>query len=113
MTQIISLPDLAAELLTAAQTSTAGRASRTLPHSPGSTLRQTVLALVAGRALGEHQSPGEATLQVLLGRVILSAGPDDWDAVAGDHLAISPNRHNLAAVEDAAVLLTVVTDTHG
>lgn len=110
MTEIISLPDLAAEQLAAAQASTAGRASRTLPHSPGSRLRQSVLALVAGHALGEHQSPGEATLQVLLGRVILSAGADDWDAVAGDHLALPPTRHNLTAVGDAAILLTVVAE---
>jgi quercetin dioxygenase-like cupin family protein len=70
-------------------------------------LRQTLLALAAGQGLAEHESPGEATLQVLQGRVRVTAGEDVWEGGTGDHLVLPPARHDLVAVEDAAVLLTV------
>ena len=110
MTQIISLPALAAEQLAAARNSSAGRAAQTIPHTADARLRQTVLALAGGHGLGEHDSPGEAALQVLLGCVRLTAGPDEWEAEEGDHLVIPPLRHDLSALEDAAILLTVVRD---
>ncbi len=59
--------------------------------------------------MGEHDSPGEATLQVIVGEVRLTAGADSWDGGAGDHLVIPPQRHDLAALTDAVVLLTVAT----
>lgn len=107
ITDVVSLIELAGDQLAAAHESSSGRAARTI-HGHGSTLRQTLLALVAGHALGEHDSPGEATLQVLAGRVRLSVGPDSVEATAGDYLAIPPARHDLAAIEDAVVVLTVV-----
>jgi quercetin dioxygenase-like cupin family protein len=73
------------------------------------TLRQTLLALSAGTSLAEHDSPGEATLYVLIGRVRLQAGGDCWDGRDGDLITIPPARHELHAFEDAAVLLTTVT----
>ena len=72
-------------------------------------LRQTLIALTAGRALGEHEAPGEATLQVLSGRVRLHAGEDSWEGGDGDYLIIPPVRHDLEAVTDAVVLLTVAS----
>ena len=71
-------------------------------------LRQTLIALTAGSELAEHRSPGEATLQVLHGRVRLTTATDSREAVAGDHLVIPAERHGLTAVDDSAVLLTVV-----
>ena len=41
-------------------------------------LRQTVIALKAGRNLSEHQNPGEATIFVLRGSVWLRAGGESW-----------------------------------
>jgi quercetin dioxygenase-like cupin family protein len=70
-------------------------------------LRQTVIALTAGSALDEHENPGEATLQVLRGRVRLTAGQVDWEGRTGDLLVIPDARHALQAIEDSAVLLTV------
>ena len=70
-------------------------------------LRQTVLALSAGAALNEHESPGEATIQVLHGRVRLTAGQTVWDGRTGDFLIVPDARHALAALEDSAILLTV------
>ncbi|SEF13543.1 cupin domain-containing protein [Jiangella alba] len=105
----LALAGVADEQLAAARAATSGRSARTIHGGHGHVLRQTVLALLAGRALDEHESPGEATLQVLVGRVRLAAGDRSAEASAGDHLIIPPERHSLAAAEDSVVLLTVVT----
>lgn len=109
MTDAMSLSVLAEEQIAAARTSSAGRSAHTIHGGQGHALRQTVLALMGGQALGEHNSPGEATLLVLAGRVRLSAGEDSWEGVTGDLLIIPPARHDLAALEDSAVLLSVAS----
>lgn len=100
-----TLPDLIDTQLTQARGSAPGRAAVTV--FAGQRLRQTLLTLVAGRELAEHDSPGEATLQVLHGRVRLATADDAQDGSAGDLLVIPPARHRLEALEDSAVLLTV------
>lgn len=105
--EVVSLQVIADELQETAGGSVAGRAARTLPLPPGGTLRQTVLALTAGTSLQEHTSPGAATLQVVRGRVRLSAGTDACELGASDLVAIPMRRHGLDALEDAVVLLTV------
>lgn len=107
--QTQSLSKLAEEKLEAARRANSGRAAVTVYGGHEHDLRQTLVALAAGHALGEHESPGEATLQVLVGRVRLTAGTDFWDGEQGDHLVIPPARHDLLATTDAAVLLTVAT----
>lgn len=102
-----SLPETAEGLLSQARESHSGRAAHTLYGGHGHALRQTVIALAAGHELAEHESPGEATLQVLIGRVRLTADDDTWEGGRGDFVSIPPARHALAALEDAAVLLTV------
>lgn len=102
-----SLNDLADEHLAAAHEHSAGRSAHTVYGGQEHALRQTLIALVAGRRLGEHESPGEATLHVLRGSVRLHAGENTWDGGAGAHLVIPPARHDLEAIEDSAVLLTV------
>jgi quercetin dioxygenase-like cupin family protein len=102
-----SLTALAREHLEAAHRSSSGRSAHTVYGGHEHVLRQTLLALTAGTALDEHDSPGEATLYVLQGRVRLSSGPTDWDAAQGDQLDIPLERHSLTALEDSAVLLTV------
>ncbi len=72
----IDLHALAGELLDTATSQHAGRAGRTLPH-PVDGLRQTVIALRAEAELGEHESPGPASLLVLRGRVRESLGRAD------------------------------------
>ena len=69
-------------------------------------LRQTVIALRNGSSLTEHNSPGEATLQVLVGQVRLSWSDGAVDLDAGGHVVIPQERHGLLAVTDAVVLLT-------
>ncbi len=70
-------------------------------------LRQTVIGMVAGSELGEHENPGEASIYVVKGSVRLVAGDQQWDARAGDLLLVPDARHSLLALDDAAVLLTV------
>lgn len=103
-----SLSVLADEQLALARATDSGRSARTVYGGPATALRQTLIALVAGRALQEHASPGEATLQVLCGRVRLVAQDESWPGAAGDLLVIPDARHALHADEDAVALLTVV-----
>ena len=69
-------------------------------------LRQTLVAMTAETVLAEHASPGEATVQVLHGRVVLRSGDDEWEGREGDLLVIPPARHDLRAVVDAVIVLT-------
>ncbi|MFE6685784.1 cupin domain-containing protein [Streptomyces sp. NPDC057743] len=105
--QKLSLDAQAREHLERAAASTSGRSAETVYGGHEHTLRQTVLALTAGSELAEHDSPGEATLLVLRGRIRLTSGDTSWDGRIGDLIVIPPDRHSLHAVEDAAVLLTV------
>jgi quercetin dioxygenase-like cupin family protein len=104
----ISLTNLATDKLTEAKRSHSGRAAHTIHGGHDHELRQTVLALLAGHDLSEHDSPGEATLQVLHGHVRLTAGDDAWDGKTGDYVAIPAQRHALHAVEDSVIILTVL-----
>lgn len=107
--QAISLNRLGEEQLDKARAASSGRAAVTVHGGHEHDLRQTLIALADGRSLGEHDAPGEATLQVTVGRVRLTAGEDIWEGSAGDHVVIPPHRHDLAALTDAVVLLTVAT----
>lgn len=107
--QTTSLTALAHQQLDAARSASAGRSAVTVYGGREHDLRQTLIALTAGTVLGEHESPGEATLQVIEGRVVLHVAGDQQEAGAGDHVVIPPQRHDLSAVDDSVVLLTVAT----
>ena len=62
---------------------------------------------ISGASLAEHESPGEASVHVLSGRVRLSAAQNSWDGRHGDLLMLPDAPHSLEALEDSAVLLTV------
>jgi quercetin dioxygenase-like cupin family protein len=103
----MSLTALCREQLEAARAASSGRSARTVFGGHEQVLRQTVIALVAGQMLDEHDNPGEATLHVLHGRVRLATADASWDGTTGDLLLVPQARHSLTAIEDAAVLLTV------
>jgi quercetin dioxygenase-like cupin family protein len=102
-----SLIELAREHLAQAREAHSGRSAHTVYGGQDHVLRQTLIALKAGAALDEHQSPGEATLQVLQGSVRLIAGEASQAGTTGDLLVIPAARHSLEVDEDSVVLLTV------
>ncbi|MCV7257542.1 cupin domain-containing protein [Mycobacterium shimoidei] len=104
--QRISLEALARQQLELAA-SHGGRAADTVVGGHERVLRQTVVGLLAGSVLSEHNNPGEATVYVLRGRVRMDSGDASWEGRAGDLLKVPDARHSLEALEDSAVLLTV------
>ncbi|TFD33220.1 cupin domain-containing protein [Cryobacterium cryoconiti] len=105
--QKISIEAFAREHLKTAAASTSGRAAGTVFGGHERVMRQTVIALLTGVSLSEHENPGEATIYVLSGRVRLKAGDDVWEGRTGDFLIVPDARHSLEAVEDSTVLMTV------
>jgi quercetin dioxygenase-like cupin family protein len=102
----VNLDDLARELLADAAMQSALRAAHTLPH-PVDGLRQTVIALISGQELAEHESPGPASLLVLRGTVRL-VSDEQTDTLGAQQICPIPNRrHSLHADEDSVVLLSV------
>jgi len=93
--------------LNEARAASSGRSAHTVYGGHEHVLRQTVIALIAGQRLDEHENPGEATVHVLHGRVRLIAEATTWDGSTGDLLVVPASKHSLEAVEDAVVLLTV------
>ncbi len=113
MDDVISLAALVDRHIEKARSVSSGRSSDTVYGGAEHSLRQTVFALTAGTKLHDHESPGEATLQVLSGHVVVTGGPQgDVDGHMGDLMVIPPVRHGLTAVSDSVVLLTVVKMPH-
>jgi quercetin dioxygenase-like cupin family protein len=102
-----SLTALARQQLELAQGASSGRSARTVYGGHEHVLRQTVIALAADARLDEHESPGEATVHVLSGRVRLTTSKSSWEGSAGDLLIVPDARHSLEALEASTVLLTV------
>ncbi len=102
-----SLTALARKQLELAGASSSGRSAKTVYGGHEHTLRQTMIAMSAGRMLDEHVNAGEATVHVLQGRVRLVAEAASWEGSPGDLLVVPQATHSLEAIEDSVVLLTV------
>jgi quercetin dioxygenase-like cupin family protein len=105
--QKLSLVATARELQEQAAGTAAGRAARTVMGGHERVLRQTVIAMAKDAALTEHVNPGEASVYVLHGRVVLEADGNNWSGRDGDFLIVPDAPHSLQALEDSSVLLTV------
>lgn len=107
----MSAVDLAAvgsDLLARAADSTTGRATQLVHSATDVGLSHVLLAIREGCELADHDNPGEATLQVLSGRVRLSAGDDEWTLGPGELVAIPHRRHAVFAELASVAMLTVV-----
>lgn len=107
-----SIEAIARQQLAAAHRSPASRAAETVVGGHEQALRQTIMALLAGTTLAEHDNPGEATLYVISGRITLATDSDSWQARTGDMLVIPPARHSVRAEEDSTLLLTAIPARH-
>ena len=103
-----NLESLSAELLEKARGVRSGRAAKGV--FTGTYLRQALLTLRAGAELAEHDSPPEATLQVVTGQVRMVTADETWELSAGELIAIPPQKHSVEALTDAAFLLTIRTE---
>ena len=88
-----SLTALVRQHLETRLAASSGRSAHTVYGGHEHVLRQTLIALRAGRSLDEHENPGEATVQVLQGRVTLVTGENRWNGSPGD-LDHHTNTHN-------------------
>jgi quercetin dioxygenase-like cupin family protein len=113
MSATASVAGLTRQHLEIARAASSGRSAERVYGGRGHTLRQTVIALLGGRRLDEHENPGEATVHVLQGRVRLVAGEESWTVSAGDLVAVPGGRHSLEAEEDSVVLLTTALTRSG
>jgi quercetin dioxygenase-like cupin family protein len=104
---VASIDALAAELLAKAVSAESGRSSVTVYSRSGARLRQTLTALAGGRVMGEHKSPGDASLLCLRGRARVRAGDAEVELGPGDLVAVPPQRHDVEALEPSVLLLTV------
>ncbi|MBW4718776.1 hypothetical protein [Saccharothrix obliqua] len=102
---ITDVAPLAATLLEEARGHSARRAARTLVT--GTSLRATLIALAAGAEMDEHEAPLAATLQAVIGDVVLHSDGREQPVPEGRLAPVPPTRHSLTAVTDAVVLLTV------
>lgn len=103
----LSLTSIARNQLELARAATSGRAAHTVFGGSVHVLRQTVIALCAGSKLEEHENPGEATVQVLTGRILLLSGGNQWEMSDGGLFIVPQARHAVEALEDSVFLLTV------
>ena len=105
--QKISLEALARQQMKLAASAAGRHTADTVYGGHEKVLRQTVIGMIAGARLVEHENPGEATALILHGRVRLFAADLSWEAGRGDLLIMPDDRHSLEALEGSAVLLTV------
>lgn len=81
-------------------------------------LRQSIIALTAGSSLADHNAPPAATLQVLQGAVVVTAGGGTQEHLEQGRLVqLTKERHGVQALQDSVFLLTTVTgveeESHG
>lgn len=107
----VDLVTLGDEVLAQARELQTGRSARTLTPGAGARLKQTLLAVTEGSGLQEHRAPGAATIQVLRGEVRMQAADTALELSAGEWALIPDETHDLRALSDATLLLTVVSES--
>lgn len=103
----ISIEALARQQLAAAVGAGGRRAADTVYGGHEKSLRQTVIGMLKGTYLGEHDNHDDATVYVISGRIRLWVGEDFWEARIGDLLIVPDARHSFEVLEDSALLMSV------
>ncbi|ASK65789.1 hypothetical protein CFK39_08000 [Brachybacterium avium] len=75
-------------------------------------LRQTIIALLQGMRLSEHNSPPAASIQMIRGRVKVT-GQETVTLETGTIEELTHHRHSVEALDDSVFLLTTVTNVPG
>nr|NLD40751.1 cupin [Actinomycetales bacterium] len=83
-----------------------GRSAGLIAHD--GVLRQTVVALLEGGVLSEHNAPHAASLFCLKGRIRIT-GSDPVEIAEGELAVLTHEPHGVEALADSAFLLTTVT----
>lgn len=104
---VVSIDALTDAQLAEAQVAESGRSSTTVHGRTGARLRQTLIALAADRVLGEHQSPGDASVFCLRGKIQIRTNNETIDLSAGELVAVPAQRHDVLAIEPSVLILTV------
>ena len=107
--QKMSLQALARELVERAHGGSSGRAAETVVGGHERVLRQTMIGMLQGGYAGRARKPGRGGTG---GRASgpgpsSKAGANAWEGREGDLPIVPDAAHDLEAVEDSAVLLTV------
>jgi quercetin dioxygenase-like cupin family protein len=103
-----SLTAVADQQLAYARSASNRPSSQTIHGGRQQQLRQTVIALPVGQVVDEPDNLDESTLQVLCGRVQLSAGELTSDGSAGEFLIVPAGGHTVESLDDAVLLLTEI-----
>jgi quercetin dioxygenase-like cupin family protein len=103
--------DLAAKMHEAASLPlSGGRATHAIVGFPN--LKLFVIYMPSGSTWAEHSTPGRIAVQVLKGRIMMSAGNEQYDLPASHGVAFDTNvKHDVRAIEESWFLLTVVRPT--
>lgn len=103
-----SMRVLAEDLMTVACCTPRGRLDAPVPSGHGDSVQQTLVALPAGAGIDESAYWGDVTFYVVVGRVHVTAGGRSQAVSTGDLLVIPQSTYAITALEDSAMLLTVV-----
>jgi quercetin dioxygenase-like cupin family protein len=104
-----NLNDTAAKLLAEPLGSRRHRQETLYRHGP---LTVALFLFEAGASLAPHEAEGVVTVQVLQGRLKMSAEQRTHDLPAGSLLVLAPGvKHDVQAIEASRMLLTVCLDS--
>jgi quercetin dioxygenase-like cupin family protein len=87
-----------------------GRATHAVVSFPN--LKLFVVYMPAESVWNEHSTPGRIAVQVLKGRIVMSAGAQRYELTAGKGAAFDSDiKHDVQALEESWFLLTVARRT--
>ena len=104
--QLVDLKDEREVLRDAATNAVARRAGSTVYRGRG--IRQTLVVILSGEHMAEHESPQEGFIHVLEGKVRLNGDDRSWEISAGQLFPVPPEKHSVTALEDSVLTLTVL-----